>query len=101
MDDETKKVHVCRDVVFIETDFEETHHGTVLELETSDAEQLPNCKLEESVSRDKVEDRNRPRRQTTKPNWYGNTVAHCAFIADECEPQTMSEAPKTPDADAW
>ena len=67
----------------------------------SDAEQLPNCKLEESVAQDKVEERNRPRRQTREPNWYGDTVTHYSLIADECEPQTMSEALKTPDADSW
>ena len=43
MDDETRKVHVCRDIVFNETDFGETDHGTVLELETSDDEQLLTC----------------------------------------------------------
>ena len=96
MDDETKKVHICRDVVFNETDFGETNHRTVLEPETSDDEQL-----EELVSQDKVEERNRPRRQTREPNWYGDTVTHYAFTADECEPQMMSEALKTPDADAW
>ena len=91
MDNETKKVHICRDVVFNETDFGETDHRTVSELETSDDEQLLNCKLEEPVSQDKVEEANRPRRQTREPNWYGDTVTHYVLTADECEPQTMSE----------
>ena len=101
---ETKKVYVCRDVAFNETDFGESDHGTVLALDPSVAEQLLNCHLEESVSQDKVEvpqERNRPRRQARKRNWYGDTVAHCVLMADECEPQMMSEALKTPDADAW
>ena len=50
--DGEKMVYVCRDidVVFNETDFGESDHGTVLELDPSVAEQLPNCQLEESVS---------------------------------------------------
>ena len=35
MDDETKKVYACRDVVFNEIDFGKSDHGTVLELKPS------------------------------------------------------------------
>ena len=46
------------------------------------------------------DERDRPRRQTREPNWYGDTVAYCVLMADECEPQAISEALKTPDTDA-
>ena len=106
---------MCRDV-FNEADFGETDHRTVLQLQPNDAEQLPNCQQEKSESQDKVaapQERDRPKRQTTESNWYGDTsslcvykwygdtVAHCVLMADDCEPETMSEAMKAPDADAW
>ena len=53
------------------------------------------------MSQDKVEERNKPRRQTRELNWYGDTVTHYPLTPDECEPQTMSKPQKTPDADAW
>ena len=93
MDDETKKVYVCRDVVFNETDFGDSDHGAVLELEPSVDEHQPEAPV--------PQENQRPKRQTREPNWYGDTVAHCALMADECEPRTMSEALKTPEADAW
>lgn len=104
MDDETKKVYMCRDVAFNETDFGEQDRETALDIEPGVAEQLPNCQPQEAVPQDKVEVpqvRDRPTRQTREPDWYGDTVSHYVLMADECEPQTMSEALKTPDADEW
>ena len=79
MDDETKKVYMCRDVVFNETDFGALDH---IDLETGVAEQLPNCQQEGSVPPHKVEVpqvRDRPKRQTREPNWYRDTVIHCVY----------------------
>ena len=78
MDDETKKVYVCRDVVFNETDFGDSDHGAVLELEPSVDEHQPEAPV--------PQENQRPKRQTREPNWYGDTVTHYAFTADECEP---------------
>jgi len=98
MDEETKKVYVCRDVVFNETDFGKADHAVPLDLEPDVADELPDQKPDDD---ELPQVRDRPRRQIREPNWYGDTVTHCAFMADECEPQTMAEALKTPDADAW
>ena len=48
MDDETKKVYICRDVVFNETDFGKSDHGVTLDLEPDVAEQLPDEKPEDA-----------------------------------------------------
>ena len=81
MDDETKKVYVCRDVVFNETDFGDSDHGAVLELEPS-VDKHHDHQPDAPVPRENQ----RPKRQTREPDWYGDTVTHCALMADECEP---------------
>ena len=79
MDHETK-VYVCRDVVFNETDFGESDHGTVLELEPSVDEHHEN--QPEALCPKRIRgQRDRPENQIDMVH-----VAHCVLMTDECEP---------------